>query len=65
VSISTHVGAIGAFPDVRVYINGAESVAAFKKLLARACNTWDDAPPEIKELHDRIIHGKDLQDYRF
>jgi len=34
-----------------------------KLILARACNVWPDAPPEIKEYHDTLIHGRVLQDY--
>lgn len=40
-----------------------ESIAAFKEMVARACNVWPDAPAEIKEFHDILLHGKPLQDY--
>lgn len=41
-----------------------ESFAAFSKLVARGVNTWPDAPADIHELHDLIVNGKILQDYR-
>lgn len=41
-----------------------DSLKNFKLTLARAVNVWPDAPDEIKELHDLIVHGKILQKYR-
>jgi hypothetical protein len=41
-----------------------DSLTAFKLMLSRACNVWPDAPVEIKELHDILVHGELLQDYR-
>lgn len=35
-----------------------------KQILARALNTWDNAPPEVKELHDVVVHGWVMQDYK-
>lgn len=40
-----------------------EDSSAFKEMVARACNVWPDAPAEIKEFHDILLHGKPLQDY--
>jgi hypothetical protein len=39
------------------------SIPAFKQLVRRALNTWDHAPPEIKEFGDMVEHGRVLQDY--
>lgn len=36
---------------------------AFKTLVNRGMNTWDEAPPELKEFADILIHGEVLQDY--
>lgn len=47
-----------------IVLDSAESIVAFKQLLARACNCWPDAPVEIKELHDKVIHGHVLQNYK-
>lgn len=41
----------------------AEHIADFKKLVARGTNTWPDAPPAIKQLHDLLYHGRILQKY--
>jgi len=41
-----------------------EGVEHLKAILARACNVWPDAPAEVKELHDLVIHGQLLQNYR-
>ena len=38
-------------------------IESFKELVQRATNTWDCAPPEIKEFADMLIHGEPLQDY--
>lgn len=35
-----------------------------KQILARALNTWDNAPAEVKELHDVVVHGWVMQDYK-
>lgn len=40
------------------------SPEVMSQLLARALNTWSDAPPEAKELHDLVVHGVLFQDYR-
>jgi hypothetical protein len=40
-----------------------ESMEDFIKLVNRALNTWDDAPKDLKELGDMLVHGKVLQDY--
>ena len=32
-----------------------EDIDSFKTMVARACNTWQDSPKEIKELRDLII----------
>ena len=40
------------------------SIPVFKQLLARALNTWDNAPAELKELGDIVEVGYPLQDYR-
>ena len=40
-----------------------KDLAIFKELIRRATNTWDSAPPEIKEFADMLIHGEPLQDY--
>lgn len=37
---------------------------AFRQLVSRGLNTWDHAPPEIKEFGDMICEGKVLQDYK-
>jgi hypothetical protein len=42
----------------------ADSLANFIELVRRGANLWPDAPPEIKEFHDMLRHGKVLQDYR-
>ena len=42
-----------------------ERVTEFKAILNRALNTWQDAPPEWKELSDILEHGQMLQDYYF
>lgn len=39
------------------------SVEAFKQLVQRGLNTWDEAPPELKAFGDILIHGRVLQDY--
>lgn len=44
---------------------GWHAIGLLKYLLQRACNTWDDASPDIKELHDLVVHGKVLQQYNF
>ena len=40
------------------------SVNRFRKLLAKGMNTWDQAHPELKELHDLVVVGNIQQDYR-
>ena len=40
------------------------SIELFKKLVARALNTWDQAPAELKELGDMLEHGRVTQDYQ-
>ncbi len=52
-----------SMPAVRAVYIYPESLDAFKEMVARACNCWPDAPPAIKEFHDRLIHGAPLQDY--
>ena len=46
-----------------VLLLNSDGVELFKLILARACNVWPDATPEIKILHDVVVHGKPLQDY--
>lgn len=52
------------FEDTLIIRVHKEDKAAFKETIARACNVWPDAPVEIKEMHDMVIHGELLQDYR-
>jgi hypothetical protein len=47
-----------------IVASGEESTMLLKHAIVRALNTWHDAHPELKELHDKIVHGKVLQDYR-
>lgn len=35
----------------------------FAKMIARAMNTWDTAPANLKILHDEILFGAALQAY--
>ena len=41
----------------------SESIEDFTKMVNRALNTWDEAPKDLKELGDMLVHGKILQDY--
>lgn len=36
---------------------------AFKEMVARGMNVWPDAPAELKEFHDILLHGYPLQNY--
>ena len=47
-----------------VIASSPEAIAQLQKVFARACNTWDDAPKEVKQAHDLVVHGKILQEYR-
>ena len=40
-----------------------ESLPIFKSLVNRACNTWPDAPPEIKTFADQVTNGVVYQNY--
>ena len=40
-----------------------DSIVAFKELIRRGANTWDTAPPDIKEFVDILIDGAALQNY--
>lgn len=42
-----------------------ESIYDFKALIRRGLNTWDDAPPELKQLGDLLDHGHVLQTYDY
>ena len=46
-----------------ITIQSAVTLLAFKELISRGANTWDSAPPEIKEFVDNLIHGAPLQNY--
>lgn len=46
-----------------LHLNSKEAVESFQKLLNKALNTWEDSPPEWKELSDRLEYGQVLQDY--
>lgn len=48
--------------EMRITLDGSD-MAAFKELVQRATNCWDNAPPEIKHFADMVIHGKPLQNY--
>ena len=47
---------------IKIWIT-AKSLPAFKDMVHRATNLWPDAPPEIKEFADNLIHGAPLQNY--
>lgn len=49
--------------DARVIDISPQSFDLFCKLINRAMNTWDTAPPEIKRFADEFIDGAPLQDY--
>jgi len=49
--------------EYQIRITQASTMDAFKTLVNRGLNTWDEAPPELKEFADILIHGKALQDY--
>jgi hypothetical protein len=62
-SITIWEHAIG-LPVPTVHITATkDDVAAIKELVQRGCNLWPDAPPAIKELADKLTHGRVLQDY--
>jgi len=52
-----------AEPGMSISIIGEESIVQFQKLISRGANTWDQAPPAIKDAVDKIIHGKITQNY--
>lgn len=47
-----------------IVVEGYTSRKTFIELLSRGANTWDHAPPEIKEFVDIVTVGKVLQDYK-
>jgi hypothetical protein len=54
----------GKLDQIQITLCDKEAIASFQELLFKALNTnWEKAPPEWKELADRIEHGKVLQDY--
>lgn len=50
-------------PVMVIRVVGQTSVENMKQLTARALNTWDQAPPEVKEFGDMVTCGQPLQDY--
>lgn len=46
-----------------VIIITKESLPLFKSMVNRACNTWPDAPPEIKTFADQVTNGVVYQNY--
>lgn len=52
---------ISVFEQLTFDSEGKEMI---RKVFARACNSWPDAPAEIMEIHDILVHGKILQNYR-
>lgn len=56
-----HVVKGNGFTTVTLYEKTQEE---FGNLLRRALNTWNDAPPSMKELHDVVLFDTILQDYR-
>ena len=54
----------GILDQVTIHLNSPESIQSFiQEIMNHALNCNEDAPPEWKELADRIEHGKVLQDY--
>lgn len=58
-----HYTSAGLLRSIDIMVE-MDSIDAFKKLVDKALNCWDEAPAEIKELGDYLTHGKILQDYR-
>jgi len=50
-------------PSFTMDLLDAEAITSFKTILNRALNCWPDAPPEWKDLADRLEFGKPLQNY--
>jgi hypothetical protein len=40
-----------------------ESIEAFKQLISKGINTWDSAPPEIKQFAAELLEGKRSENY--
>jgi len=47
----------------QLIIHDEKTYLALVEVFKRALNTWD-APPEVREMHDLLVHGELLQDYR-
>ena len=60
----TPVEPLGETQVATVRIVGDADIALFQQLVRRALNTWDNAPPQIKEFGDLVTEGKILQDYQ-
>lgn len=46
-----------------VTVIGPHDVGLLKTIFRRALNTWNDAPPQAKRIHDHVIFGGELQSY--
>lgn len=46
-----------------IVIVSPSELEMFKELINRGMNCWDKAPPELKSFADRLMVGKELQDY--
>jgi hypothetical protein len=63
--IKAHPGKDNAGTIITLHLEiTEESLVSFRRMLARALNTWDNAPGELKELSDMLEHGKILQEYK-
>lgn len=49
--------------SMTLFIDGADSLKAFRELVQRGANLWPDAPAEMKEAADLITNGMVMQPY--
>lgn len=50
-------------PGINIITVSDSDMYDFKQLINRGMNCWDKAPPKLKSFADRLMLGKELQDY--
>ncbi len=46
------------FDTLTIRVTGSEDIQLFRTIIRRATNCWDDAPPQVMELRDLVLHGQ-------
>jgi hypothetical protein len=61
---SPHYSSAGTIKNIgMIEIEDTKDLELLREIFQRALNTWEQCPPEVKEIADNLIYGKSFPPY--